>query len=111
MEIITLLLIVGNILLYFREVGATPLGCVNAQADGDHEYECVDYDKCQYPSATEKINDVNLEQCPAYMLTRCQNQSHIDSVDLEQCPAYMPTTCRNQSPVDANTEGDYEYVL
>ena len=88
MIIITLFLIVGNILLYFREVGATPLGCVNAQADGDPEYECVD-NKCHYPSATQKVDDV----------------------DLEQCPAYMPTTFRNQSPVDAATEGQYEDVL
>ena len=89
MIIITLLLIVGNILLYFREYGATPLGCVNAQADSDREYECVDDNKCQYPLATQKVDDV----------------------DLEQCPAYMPTTFRNQSPVDAATEGQYEDVL
>ena len=111
MVIITLFIIVGNILLYFREVGATPLGCVNAQANGDPEYECVIDDKRQYSSATEKVNDVNLEQCPAYLPTRCQNQSHIDGVDLEQCPAYMPTTCQYQSPVDADTEGQYDDVL
>ena len=88
MIIIALLIIVGNILLYFREVGATPLGCVNARADGNPEYECVD-DTCQYPSATEKVDDV----------------------DLEQCPAYMPTIFRNQAPVDAATKGQYEDVL
>ena len=109
-----LLLIVGNVLFYFfRDIGVTPLGCVNVQTDCDPVYECIDYDTPQYPSssAAEKVNGVNLEQCPAYMPTRCQNQSHIDGVDLEQCPAYMPTTCQNHSPVDADTDGQYEDVL
>ena len=60
---------------------------------------------------TEEVNNVDLEQCPAYMPTKCQNRSRIDGVDLEQCPAYIPTTCQNQTAVTTDGEGEYDYYL
>ena len=110
------------------------LSCSGIQTYSNGKYKYAEEDKLQYPSpsSTEEVNNVDLEQCPAYLPTTCQNQSRVDDVDLEQCPAYMPTTCQNhsrvgdvdleqcpayrrttcqnQSPVITDAEGDYEYI-
>ena len=49
--------------VYYREVVAIPPSCINIETDCSPMYEDIE----NFTPATDEVDDVPLEPCPAYM--------------------------------------------